>query len=224
MKKSTLYLVTYISVFVFFVLLIGLIFVPAGDFEFTLGWLYWSSFCIPTLFITVYFLKKNPALIERRVMPTETRPKQIIGQSVAALLFGGIIVIPAVDHRMGWTAVPFTVAILSDIGVVAGFFVVFEVFRENAFASRAIETMEEQKVIKTGLYAIVRHPMYSGASLIIIATPLALNSLSGITISATLLAIIIFRLLDEEKMLSKELAGYEEYCKETKYRLIPHIW
>lgn len=224
MKKSALYFLTYASMIGFFAILLGLIFVPAGSWSFALGWAWWASFCGATLAVTAWFLRADPALIERRVLPSETRPKQIAGQSAAALLFTLLVVVPALDHRFGWTEVPLAVSAVSDGLVLGGFLLVFEGFRENTFASRAIETMSRQTVVKTGVYAKVRHPMYSGAALIILATPPALGSWAGLALSVPLLAVIVFRILDEETLLTNELEGYQEYCEETKYRLIPRVW
>ncbi|MDY3281954.1 methyltransferase family protein [Dysosmobacter sp.] len=224
MKKSKLFLLTYISVVFFFLVLLGLIFGIANDWRFVLGWLFWISFCTPTLVITTYFLKEDPALIERRVIPQETRPKQIIGQSIAGVLFIALIVIPVIDYRNKWSTLPFAVSLIADICVVAGFVIVFKVFKENTFASRAIEVMDNQKVIKSGIYSKVRHPMYLGAGLVILATPFSLGSLLGILIALPLIIVIVFRIMDEEKMLMEELDGYCDYCNETKYRLIPYVW
>ncbi|WP_325200525.1 methyltransferase family protein [Oscillibacter sp.] len=224
MKKSALYFLTYASMIGFFAILLGLIFVPAGSWSFALGWVWWASFCGATLAVTAWFLRTDPALIERRVLPSETRPRQIAGQSAAALLFALLIVVPALDHRFGWTEVPLAVSTVSDGLVLGGFLLVFEVFRENTFASRAIETMSRQTVVKTGVYAKVRHPMYSGAALIILATPPALGSWAGLSLSVPLLVVIVLRILDEEALLTHELEGYREYCEETKHRLIPRIW
>ena len=224
MKKSKLFLLTYISVVFFFLVLLGLIFGIANDWRFVLGWLFWISFCTPTLVITTYFLKEDPALIERRVIPQETRPKQIIGQSIAGVLFIALIVIPVIDYRNKWSTLPFAVSLIADICVVAGFVIVFKVFKENTFVSRAIEVMDNQKVIKSGIYSKVRHPMYLGAGLVILATPFSLGSLLGILIALPLIIVIVFRIMDEEKMLMEELDGYCDYCNETKYRLIPYVW
>lgn len=224
MSKRNLYLLTYSSVIIFFGLLLGLILIAAKDRAFALGWFFWFSFCIPTFLITAYFLKMDPLLIERRIIPQETRPKQIIGQSIAAILFGALIIISAMDYRLGWTKISPAISFIADACIVAGFVIVFKVFKQNTYASRAVETMADQKVIKSGIYSKVRHPMYAGAALIIIATPLALGSAIGVIVSFLLIIVIIFRTIDEEKMLLEELNGYKEYCNETKYRLIPFIW
>lgn len=189
------------------------------------GWLYWLVFCIPTFVITAYFLQKDPALIERRIRPTETRPAQIVGQSMAAILFfGGIIILPSLDYRFEWSFVPPWVSMLGAVVVLGGFVIVFIVFKSNTFTSRAIEHMEGQRVISTGPYSIVRHPMYSGAALIIFATPVVLGSLLGLIPAVLLLFVIVLRIYDEEKMLKIELAGYKEYCEKIRFRLIPYVW
>lgn len=199
MKKTTLYAVTYSSVLIFFAFLFGLIFVPAGTLYFWKGWIYWVVFCVSTFVITAYFLKYDPALIERRIRPTETRPMQMIGQSVAAVLFmGGMIFLPSLDYRLGWSTVPIWISILANILVIIGFTIVFAVFKVNTFTSRAVEHMEGQTVITVGPYSVVRHPMYSGAALIIFATSLALDSLWGLVPALLLMIVIVLRILDEK--------------------------
>lgn len=225
MKKVMLYTVTYFSILIFFAVLFGLIFFAAGTFCFWKGWLYWIVFSLSTFVITAYFLKNDPALIERRIRPTETRPMQIVGQSIAAVLFlGGIIFLPSLDYHFGWSVVPLWVSILADILVVIGFAIVFTVFKVNTFTSRAVEYIEGQTVISVGPYSIVRHPMYSGATLIIFASPFALDSFWGLIPALLLMIVIVLRIIDEEKLLLKELDGYQNYCCKTKYRLIPFLW
>ena len=225
MKKLTLYIITYLSVAIFFALLFLAIFLPAGRLNFWNGWLYWLVFCIPTFMITAYFLQNDPALIERRIRPAETRPAQIVGQSMAAILFfGGIIILPSLDYRFEWSFVPPWISMLGAVVVFGGFVIVFIVFKSNTFASRSIEHMEGQQVIFTGLYSIVRHPMYSGAILIIFATPVVLGSVLGLIPAVLLFFIIVLRIHDEEKMLKTELIGYKEYCEKVRFRLIPYVW
>ena len=225
MKKLTLYIITYLSVAIFFALLFLAIFLPAGRLNFWNGWLYWLVFCIPTFMITAYFLQNDPALIERRIRPAETRPAQIVGQSMAAILFfGGIIILPSLDYRFEWSFVPPWISMLGAVVVFGGFVIVFIVFKSNTFASQSIEHMEGQQVIFTGLYSIVRHPMYSGAILIIFATPVVLGSVLGLIPAVLLFFIIVLRIHDEEKMLKTELIGYKEYCEKVRFRLIPYVW
>ncbi|MCC0643160.1 MULTISPECIES: methyltransferase family protein [unclassified Clostridioides] len=152
-------------------------------------------------------------------------PQQILGQSIAGFLFlFGLLGVPALDNRFAWSSIPLILTIISDVLILIGFIIVFFVFRYNSFTSKVITVMSNQKVITDGPYSVVRHPMYLGAILIILFTPLALNSWWGMIAAITLCIIIVFRILDEEKLLSAELDGYKEYCQKTKYRIIPYIW
>lgn len=142
----------------------------------------------------------------------------------AILFFGGIIILPSLDYRFEWSFVPPWVSVLGAVAVLGGFVIVFIVFKSITFTSRAIEYMEGQRVISTGPYSIVRHPMYSGAALIIFATPVVLGSLLGLIPAVLLLFVIVLRIYDEERMLKIELAGYKEYCEKIRFRLIPYVW
>jgi protein-S-isoprenylcysteine O-methyltransferase Ste14 len=203
------------------------LFIPAGKLTYWQGWLYWVIFfsCVTT--ISIYFIKKDPNLISSRVKvgPTaETKLSQKISQAFAAVFFVLLLLIPPLDFRFGWSNVPFFLVLLSDVFVAVGFGLVFLVFRQNTFASAIIEVKDEQRVISTGVYAVVRHPMYSGALLLLFFTPLALGSSLGLLAFFPLLAVICFRLSDEEKTLSQNLKGYEEYRKKIRFRLIPYVW
>ncbi|MDO4484179.1 MAG: isoprenylcysteine carboxylmethyltransferase family protein [Clostridia bacterium] len=224
MSHRALSLIAYTSVAVFSGILLGLIFGAAGSWQYAAGWAFWVSFCVPTLMITAFFLKEDPALIERRIFPVETRPRQLIGQGIAGVLFAALMILPALDYRNGWSRLPLAVSLAGDAMVIIGFVIVFFVFRENTFASRAVEIMHHQQVIQTGPYAVVRHPMYLGALMVILAMPFALGSLLGVFIALPLMGVIVCRILDEEKLLRAELDGYSDYCRKTKYRLIPYVW
>jgi protein-S-isoprenylcysteine O-methyltransferase Ste14 len=204
-----------------------LVFVPAGTARYVEGWLYLIVFFGSAGLITVYLMRNDPKLLERRVEAgpaAEPRTLQKVIQALASVAFLASIVVPALDHRFGWSHVPLPIVILGDILVAVGFLVVFLVFRENSFASAAIEVSAEQKVIDTGPYARVRHPMYAGALVMLAGTPLALGSTWGLTLLVPFTAILVWRLLDEEALLSKQLAGYEAYRQKTRFRLIPRIW
>jgi protein-S-isoprenylcysteine O-methyltransferase Ste14 len=157
-------------------------------------------------------------------MVEEKEKTQKIIQAFAFLGFALILIIPALDHRFGWSNIPLCIVILGDILVAIGFYLVFLVFKENTFASATIEIATDQKVITTGPYSMVRHPMYSGALIMLFGTPLALGSWWGLLVLIPFILIIILRLLDEEKFLSKNLPGYNEYCQKVRYRLIPLLW
>jgi protein-S-isoprenylcysteine O-methyltransferase Ste14 len=225
MANIKLVLRTMLSVVVFFVVFALFIFLPAGTLKFWYGWVFFAVFCASTLFITVYFLAKDPALISRRVKGGETRKEQQIFQSISGVVFFvGLLLIPGLDYRYSWSHVPDAVALIADAVVLAGFVIVFFVFRTNSYTSATIEVSEGQKVVSTGVYSIVRHPMYFGAVLIILFMPLALNSLWALIPSLFICVFVVFRLLDEEKVLMKELDGYEQYCSKTRWHLLPFIW
>ncbi len=214
--------------FVELVAIIGLfLFAPAGSFNFWQAWVYSIIFIMSSATITVYLWKRDPELLARRVEvgPVAEKEKtQKIIQVFASLLFISILIVPSLDHRFGWTNVPLYIVIIGDILVALGFFFVFLVFKENAFAAATIEIATDQKVITTGPYSMVRHPMYSGALIMLFGTPLALGSWWGLLVFIPFTLIIILRLLDEEKLLSQKLTGYNEYCQKVRYRLIPFLW
>lgn len=225
-KSNTTLVVSTLLRTIVFIAIIGLfIFVPAGSLAYWQGWVFLFTFAISTFFITVYFLKKDTALIERRLKTNETKGNQKIFQAISgSLFFLGLLVIPGLDHRFSWSSVSNTIVIISDVIVFFGFVIVFTVFKTNSYTSAIIEVTKGQKVITGGLYSVVRHPMYLGALLIIVFMPLALNSFIGLFPSMLLCVFVILRLLDEEKVLRAELNGYSRYCNKTRYRIIPYIW
>jgi protein-S-isoprenylcysteine O-methyltransferase Ste14 len=225
MKSGALALKTMCQVVIFFIVFAALIFLPAGTLNFWQGWVFFALFCGSTLFITLYFLVKDPALIGRRIKTGEPRKKQKVYQSIAGFIFFvGLLVIPGADCRFSWSSVPDAIVILSNIFVLSGFVMVFLVFKTNSYTSATIEVSKGQKVISTGVYSIVRNPMYFGAVLILVFMPLALDSLWALLPSLLICVFVVLRLLDEEKVLLKDLEGYREYCEKIRYRLIPYIW
>lgn len=178
-----------------------------------------------TMFINNYFLKRDPGLIERRINAKEIEKEQKVFQSISGgLFFVGLLVLPGLDYRFNWSDVPLYLVLIADIFVLLGFIIVFLVFKENSFTSAIIEVSENQQVISTGPYALVRHPMYTGAIFIIFFTPLALGTIWALIPSISIIIFIVLRLLNEEKILLTELKGYEEYCKKIRYHLIPLVW
>ena len=177
--------------------------------------------------ITSYLWKRDPGLLARRVNagPTaETEKSQRVIQLCASIAFIGVFVLSGLDHRFKWSHAPTPLVIAGDILVALGFLVIFLVFRENTFAAATIEVADEQAVITTGPYALVRHPMYSGALIMLAGTPLALGSWWGLLMLIPFTAIIIWRLLDEEMLLAVELRGYREYRQAVRFRLVPFVW
>jgi protein-S-isoprenylcysteine O-methyltransferase Ste14 len=140
------------------------------------------------------------------------------------VFFVALLLIPALDRRFGWTAVPALVAVIADLLVVLGLLLVFFVFRENSYTSATITVGEDQRVISTGPYAVVRHPMYAGALLMLLCVPLALGSLVGLVVFLPMTAAIVWRLMDEERYLAAELPGYEDYRRKVRHRLVPYVW
>jgi protein-S-isoprenylcysteine O-methyltransferase Ste14 len=203
------------------------LFAPAGTLRFVEAWVFLALFLTASLAITLYLAKSDPALLARRIqagpMAEKERAQKII-QGVASLAFIATIVVPALDHRFGWSRIPLPAVVAGDILIALGFLVVFLVFRQNTFTSSIIEVAAEQRVIDSGPYAVVRHPMYVGGLVLVAGIPLALGSFVGLVTFPPFAAVIIWRLLDEEKFLVRHLAGYEAYREKTPYRLIPRVW
>ena len=214
--------------FAFLAVVMGLLlFVPAGTIHYWQAWAYLGIFFGASLLITLDLLKRDPGLLERRLSAgpaAETRSSQKVIMLVVSGGFISLLLVSALDHRHGWSRVPLLGVLVGDLLVAIGFAFIFRVFRENTFTSATIEVAEGQRVISTGPYAIVRHPMYASAFLYLIGTPLALGSYWGLVALMGMLPFLIWRLLDEERLLANELAGYREYQKEVRCRLVPGVW
>ena len=212
----------------FFQLLIAvLLFLPAWTLHFWQAWLFWMVFTAAQLTITLYFLRTDPHLIENRLKAgprAESRPAQKLILFFAVILSLALVILPGLDHRFGWSVVPVPLVLLGDLGVVAGMSITFFVFRANTHAAATVKVEENQQVISTGLYGIVRHPMYFGALVLFIATPLALGSFWTILVVPLLFAVLALRLLDEERFLRANLPGYTAYCQKVRFHLIPFLW
>jgi len=203
------------------------LFVPAGTVHYWQAWVYLSIFVGASALTTLYLLRWNPALLERRMRggPTaEKRPTQRLIMLATSIGFIALLVVSALDHHLGWSTVPLVVVVAGDVLVAIGFGLIVRVYRENAFSSATIEVAENQTVVSTGPYAIVRHPMYASGSLYLFGTPLALDSYWGLVPIAAMLPFLIWRLLDEERLLGEDLAGYTEYQKRVRHRLVPFVW
>jgi protein-S-isoprenylcysteine O-methyltransferase Ste14 len=209
------------------IVMAAIIFIPAWTLDYWQAWIFLAVFAVSVLAITIYLMKNDPKLLERRTNAgpgAEQERSQNIIQAFAALAFIAMFVVSALDHRFAWSTVSPYVSVLGDILVVLGLYFVFLVFKENTFASGTIEVGAEQRVITTGPYALVRHPMYIGALVMLVGVPLALGSWLGLLALIPMTLVLIFRLLDEEKFLAKNLAGYVEYQSKVKYHLLPLIW
>jgi len=205
-----------------------LLFLPAGTFNYWQAWVFIVVFMTSVSVIGVYLSLKDPALLERRknVGPAaEQSPAQKIIITIGILADLGLLVFCALDHRFGWSPpMPPYVSLMGDGLVALGLFINLLVFRENSYGASNITVEEGQRVISTGPYALVRHPMYAGVLIMVMGVPLALGSWWGLAIMALVLPGLAWRSMDEEKLLKKDLPGYEEYVRKVRYRLVPYLW
>jgi len=204
-----------------------MLFLPAWSLRYWQGWIYWTEFSLLVMWISIYFLKKNPALIERRLKAgpgAETEKIQKVIQTFTSLCFMALIIFPGVDHHFGWSRVPVYMVVAGNVLVALGLIIIFFVFKENSYTSGIIEVGQDQTVISTGPYRVVRHPMYGGAILMLLGTPLALGSIWGLLFCIPMFGLLIWRAVNEEKYLSQNLSGYTEYCMQTRHRLIPGVF
>ena len=218
-------LISSLTKFIFGIALVGaLLFLPAWTFNYFGAWLFLGILFVPMLIMGIVMFIKSPALLEKRLASKEKESAQKGVVLVSALMFLGGFVLSALDFRFGWSRVPIWLSLAAAGLFLVGYAMYAEVMRENAYLSRTVEVQEGQKVISTGLYGVVRHPMYLATLLMFLPMPLVLGSLWGIIPFAIYPVAIIVRILNEEKVLSKGLEGYAEYTKKVKYRLIPFIW
>lgn len=202
----------------------AIFFWPAGTFRYWQAWIYMGVLLIPMFGVLVYFLKKDPAVLERRLRIKEKESRQKL-----VLIFGwpsflGAFLLPGFDHRYGWSAVPSALVIVADVVVLAGYLFFIRVLYENRFAGRTVEVERGQKVIRTGPYSVIRHPMYAAILPFYLFTPLALGSYWALLPALLMPVVLMARIFNEERVLSQELEGYKEYMSRVKYRLIPGIW
>jgi protein-S-isoprenylcysteine O-methyltransferase Ste14 len=204
-----------------------IIFVPAWSLRFRQGWLYLTVFSGCCLATTLYFVAHDPKLVERRAAAgpgAEQEPTQKIIMTMTSVCFLLLLVIPGLDHHWHWSGVPPWLVLLGDAAFVVSFFLIALVLRQNSYAASTIRVEPHQPVISTGVYAHVRHPMYAVALPMFIATPLALGSYWGLLVIVAMLPALTWRLLDEERFLTRNLPGYAVYCRKVRYRLVPFIW
>ena len=212
---------------IFTLVLAALIFALAGTLRYWQGWLFLIAFIGSSVALGIYFVRHDPALIERRMkggVSAEQEPTQkiIIGLLMAGLLLA--IVVPALDRRWHWSAVPAWLALLADAGIVASFVLFFFVMKQNSYAAATVRVETGQPLVSSGLYGVVRHPMYTGALLLTVCMPLALGSTWSLLLLIAVIPILAWRLIDEERVLRRDLPGYADYCRQVRYRLIPLLW
>jgi protein-S-isoprenylcysteine O-methyltransferase Ste14 len=204
-----------------------LVFLPAGTFDYWRGWAFIAVFAAATLIPSVYLAATNPAALQRRMQAgpaAETRPLQKAIITFAFLSMGAMIVVSVLDYRFGWSSVPASVSVVGDVLVGAGLLIAMITTIQNGYAAANVKVEPEQKVVSTGVYSVVRHPMYFGNVVMMIGVPLALGSYWTLLFVIPGLAVLATRILDEEKLLSLELAGYREYAQRVNYRLVPYVW
>lgn len=214
-----------ITKFLFGIVLVGLlIFLPAGSFSFFNGWLFMGILFIPIFIAGIVMMLKNPELLEKRLNGKETKKDQSLVVKLSGLMFLAGFIVAGLGYHFGWYILPKRVSIGAAVVFLLSYILYAEVMRENTYLSRTIHVQKNQKVVDTGLYGIIRHPMYSATLILFLAMPIVLGSVFSFIIFLAYPFIIAKRIKGEEELLEKELDGYKEYKQKVKYRLIPFIW
>ena len=201
-----------------------LLFLPAGTFRYPQGWLLVGVLFVPIFIMGIVLMIKNPELLAKRLNAREKESEQRAVVLFSGIMFLAAFIMAGLSFRFGWLMLPFPVSIVAAVVFVSSYVLYAEVLRENTYLSRTIEVQENQKVIDTGLYGIVRHPMYMATVILFLAMPLVLGSVISFVIMLCYIPIIVKRIRNEEQVLAKDLPGYEDYMKKVKHRLIPFIW
>lgn len=204
-----------------------MLFWPAGTLHYWQAWVFLAVFTVSTWIPSIYLMRTNPAALERRLRAgplAETRALQRIIISIALLSMAATMVLSALDHRFGWSSVPAAVCLAGDILVTIGLGVAMLVVIQNSYAAANVTVEADQKVITTGLYGLVRHPMYTGNVILMVGIPLSLGSYWGLLFLIPGIAVLAIRIRDEEELLTHELTGYREYSERVHYRLVPYVW
>lgn len=210
-----------------FVVFAVLLFLPAGTFDYWQAWLFIAVFAVCTCVPAAYLIRMNPAALERRMRAgplAESRTVQKVVIGVAGVSALGQLVLCALDHRFGWSAVPTAVSATGDLLVAVGLGIALLAVVQNSYAAANVTVEAGQKTVSTGLYGFVRHPMYLGNLVMMLGIPLALDSYWGLLILIPGVFVLAVRILDEEKMLEQELDGYRDYARKVRYRLMPYVW
>ena len=207
------------------ILVLGAVFfLPAGTFDYWEAWIYLALILVPAVFIVAYLIRHDPALVERRTRMKEREARQNLIVRVSIVFFIAMFLLPGLDRRFGWSNVPTWLVVAADALVALGYLLVFLVYRENTYASRVVQVEEGQKVITTGPYALVRHPMYLGTAAMFLFTPLALGSYWAFIPAVGIIPILVARIINEEQVLTRQLPGYPDYVKKIHYRMFPGLW
>lgn len=201
-----------------------LLFIPAGSINYYNGWLFIALLFIPMLIAGIIMFLKSPELLKRRLNAKEEEKEQKIVILISGIMFLLAFILAGLNFRFGWFQLPQTVVIIASIIFISSYIMYAEVLRENMYLSRTVEVSENQKVIDTGLYGIVRHPMYTSTIFLFLSMPLVLDSIFSFIVMLIYPIVIISRIKNEEKVLERELEGYKEYKEKVKYRIVPFIW
>lgn len=226
-RRKTLLVKTSVAHLALLIAMVILAFGPNPELDYWQAWAFLPLFVGASLFLNLYLLRASPELLARRLSIGPVAEREAAQRRVMLIILLGaimLIAVPAVDHRMNGSHMPIFIPVIGNLLAIAGWIVFFLVFRENAFASAIVEIAPDQKVITTGPYSCVRHPMYSGAGLMLVGAPLALGSWWGLLVSVAMIIALAIRILDEERFLRGGLPGYAEYQTTTVYRLFPGIW
>lgn len=218
-------LISALTKFIFGLILVGvLLFLPAGTFDYSNGWLFISLLFVPIFILGVVLFIKAPELLEKRLNSKEKENAQKGVVAVSGVLFIFGFVIAGFDYRFSWSSVPVSVVITASVILLVSYALYAEVMRENAYLSRTVEVQKGQKVIDTGLYGIIRHPMYAVTLWLFISIPIVLGSFWSLICFLPYIPLFVIRIKNEEKVLENGLEGYTEYKKRVRYRLIPFVW
>ena len=201
-----------------------LLFLPAGSVDYFNGWLFIALLFIPMFIAGIIMFLKSPELLKKRLNAKEEEKEQKIVILISGIMFLLAFILAGLNFRFGWFQLPQTVIIIASIIFILSYIMYAEVLRENMYLSRTVEVSENQKVIDTGLYGIVRHPMYTSTIFLFLSMPLVLDSLFSFMVMFIYPIVIISRIKNEEKVLERELEGYKEYKEKVKYRIVPFIW
>jgi protein-S-isoprenylcysteine O-methyltransferase Ste14 len=227
LSMASLELKTFGSLLLFFVITAALLFLAAGTLDYWQAWTFLAVYFSWSLAATLYLSKKDPQLLQRRMRGgpfAEAEPVQKVIMSLISAGFLGLLVVSALDHRFEWSRMSPYLPLAGDLLVALGWLVIFAVFKENTFAAATIQLEPNQKLISTGPYALIRHPMYAGGLILAFGIPISLGSWWGLFVFFAMLPALIWRLIEEERFLEQRLPDYVEYEKRTPFRLLPYIW
>ena len=224
MMDKKLFLQAFTKFLFGFIIICALLFIPAGTINYPNGWLFICLLFLPMFIVGIIVFIKSPALLRRRLNAKEEQDEQKLVLLASGIMFLLSFALAGLNFRFGWFSLPGIVITIASIIFLLSYIMYGEVLRENAYLSRTVEVSENQKVVDTGLYGLVRHPMYTSTIFLFLSMPLVLDSIFSFIVMLIYPIIIIFRIKNEEEFLEKELMGYKEYKEKVKYRLIPYLW